>query len=71
MEYLKRLEAELMREWRSIQIEKFPRIKEAALKAYYKKLRIYHGHRAHCLRMNPDLPSLQTMKPLFKERTGK
>lgn len=46
MTRMKRLEQELILDWRRLQMETIPEFKAAALKAYYVKLALYHKARS-------------------------
>lgn len=41
MEYFKRIEQELIKDWHKIQLETANHLKTAAIKAYYIKFRMY------------------------------
>jgi hypothetical protein len=45
MEYLKRVEQELIQDWQKLQIEKVPNVKAEALRMYYIKFRLYQLQR--------------------------
>jgi hypothetical protein len=49
MDYYKRTESELLLAWHKIQREKVPALREAALKAYYQKLRVFQKQKAQNL----------------------
>lgn len=41
MDYFKKIEQELITDWHQLQLEKVMHIRDAAIKAYYIKFRLY------------------------------
>jgi hypothetical protein len=53
VDVVKRLEGELIRDWRRLQNEQIPAVKTAALKAYYEKLASYRKSLAWSIELVP------------------